>query len=88
MISTLMIVTRRKETVESAEQVGPRGQRGYAGFIDRLNARLLPYIGPPPLGPYDEAPVPAKPPACPLCGAAMSEHDIDRSGERTQLHCP
>ena len=86
-----MIVTRRKETVESAKQVGPldpRGQRGYAGFIDRLNARLLPYIGPPPLGPYDEAPVPAKPPACPLCGAPMSEHDIDRSGERTQLHCP
>jgi hypothetical protein len=83
-----MIVTRRKETVESADRAGPRGQRGYAGFIDRLNARLLPYIGPPPLGPYDEAPAPAKPPACPLCGAPMSEHDIDRSGERTQLHCP
>ena len=53
-----------------------------------MNARLLPWIGPPPLGPYDEEPVPAGPAACPLCGAPMSQHDIDRSGERTQLHCP
>lgn len=64
------------------------GSRGYAGFIERLNARLLPYIGPPPLGPYDEEPVAARPASCPLCGALMSEHDIDRSGERTQLYCP
>jgi len=64
------------------------GNPGYAGFIERLNARLLPYLGPPPLGPYNEEPAPARPAACPLCGAPMSEHDIDRSGERTQLHCP
>lgn len=63
------------------------GRGGYAGFIERLNARLLPYIGPPPLGPYDEAPAP-KPTACPLCGAPMAEHAVDRSGERTMLHCP
>lgn len=61
---------------------------GYAGFINRLNARLLPYIGPPPLGPYDDAPAPSRPPACPLCGVAMAEHEIDRSFERTQLRCP
>lgn len=67
---------------------GRTGSRGYAGFIERLNARLLPYIGPPPLGPYDEEPVAARPAACPLCGAPMSEHDIDRSFERTQLRCP
>ncbi|RXZ49310.1 hypothetical protein ESP57_10345 [Agromyces fucosus] len=77
-----MIVTRRKRDTP------PGAQRGYAGFIDRLNARLLPYIGPPPLGPYDEEPAPATPPACPLCGAPMSSHTIDRSFERTQLHCP
>jgi hypothetical protein len=64
------------------------GNRGYAGLIERLNARLLPYLGPPPLGPYNEEPALARPAACPLCGARMSEHDIDRSGERTQLHCP
>jgi hypothetical protein len=77
-----MIVTRRKR------ETPPGAQRGYAGFIDRLNAKLLPYIGPPPLGPYDEEPVPAAPPTCPLCGAPMSSHTIDRSFERTQLHCP
>jgi hypothetical protein len=64
------------------------GTRGFAGFIERLNARLLPYIGPPPLGPYDEEPAPTRPAACPLCDAPMSQHDIDRSGGRTQLHCP
>ncbi|MDQ2661555.1 MAG: hypothetical protein M3Y52_06770, partial [Actinomycetota bacterium] len=63
-------------------------RRGYAGFIDRLNARLLPYIGPPPLGPYDEEPAPSRAPECPLCGAAMSQHEINRSFERTQLRCP
>ena len=59
IVSILMIVTRRKRDVE------PGVQRGYAGFIDRLNARLLPYIGPPPLGPYDEEPAPVHPPDLP-----------------------
>ncbi|GLU87972.1 hypothetical protein Agsp01_02270 [Agromyces sp. NBRC 114283] len=77
-----MIVTRREHPA------GDSPRRGYAGLIDKLNAKLLPYIGPPPLGPYDEEPVAERPPACPLCGKPMSEHDIDRSGERTQLHCP
>ena len=66
----------------------PPARRGYAGLIDRLNARLLPWIGPPPLGPYDEAPVAEYAPACPLCGAPMAEHVVDRSAPRTQLHCP
>lgn len=62
---------------------------GLAGLFDRINRRLVPYIGPPPLGPYNETPpaVPA-PRLCPLCGVAMADHDIDRSGERTQLYCP
>ena len=58
---------------------------------DRLNGRLLPYIGPPPLGPYNEAPLPptaAK--SCPLCGRAMSTHEIERGEGRTatRMHCP
>ncbi|MCS5733993.1 hypothetical protein [Herbiconiux daphne] len=58
-------------------------------FIDRLNRRLLPWIGPPPLGPYDvEVPTPPAARVCPLCGRPMDEHEIDRSGERTQLYCP
>jgi hypothetical protein len=58
---------------------------------DRLNGALLPYIGPPPLGPYGEAPLPstaAKP--CPLCGEPMVAHEIERGEGRaaTRIHCP
>lgn len=57
---------------------------------DRLNRTLLPYIGPPPLGPYNETPLPpteAKP--CPMCGVAMSDHEIERRDNRpTKIHCP
>lgn len=77
-----MIMTAKETRAEASDR------RGYAGFIARLNARLLPYLGPPPLGPYDEAPRAASAPRCPICGAPMSKHDIDRSGLRTQLHCP
>ncbi|TFD95145.1 hypothetical protein E3T61_00460 [Cryobacterium lactosi] len=70
---------KRKPTIKEA-----------GGFTAWLNGRLLPFIGPPPLGPYDdEVPVQERPVArCPLCGEPMTEHDIDRSGERTQLRCP
>jgi hypothetical protein len=57
---------------------------------DRLNAALVPYLGPPALGPYNQEPVAdaaIKP--CPLCGAAMSEHSMDRGeGRPTYLRCP
>jgi hypothetical protein len=58
-------------------------------LYQRFNARLFPWLGPPPLGPYDQ-PEPEAPAgrACPLCGRLMSEHVIDRSGPRTQLYCP
>ena len=57
---------------------------------DRLNRRLLPYIGPPPLGPYGEEPLPStQAKACPLCGRAMADHDVERRPDRpTRLHCP
>ena len=59
------------------------------GFTNWLNNSLRPYIGPPPLGPYNEDPLPpATASACPLCGRLMSEHIVDRSGERTQLYGP
>jgi hypothetical protein len=57
-------------------------------FIDRLNQRLLPWLGPPPLGPYDDEPAQPAVRVCPLCGNPMDDHEIDRSGERTQLYCP
>lgn len=46
-------------------------------------------FGPPPVGPYDDAAVsPSSDAACPLCGAPMSEHVIDRWGHDTDLQCP
>lgn len=58
---------------------------------DRLNGMLMPYIGPPELGPYGQAPpAPTGPKPCPVCGAPMDEHEIERSGGNTptRLHCP
>ncbi|PJJ65512.1 hypothetical protein [Compostimonas suwonensis] len=67
----------------------PAGAKGFGGLVERMNRKLFPYLGPPPLGPYDEAPPqPSSERACPLCGQPMSLHEIDRSGERTQLYCP
>jgi hypothetical protein len=58
---------------------------------DRLNRMLMPYIGPPELGPYDQAPLaPTGPKPCPLCGEPMTAHEIERSGGNTatRIHCP
>ena len=68
-------------------------EHGLVGVIARLNRRLLPWIGPPPLGPYDtETPAELAQTrarsVCPICGALMSLHQIDRSGERTQMRHP
>ncbi|MGO4690231.1 hypothetical protein [Glaciibacter sp. 2TAF33] len=58
-----------------------------------VNRTLFPWIGPPPLGPYNVVPeedVKAAQAAsvCPICGELMSVHEIDRSGERTQIYHP
>ena len=71
----------------------PSDERGLVGVIARLNRRLLPWIGPPPLGPYDtvtptEVAESRARSVCPICGALMSLHEIDRSGERTQMRHP
>jgi hypothetical protein len=58
---------------------------------ERLNGALRPYIGPPPLGPYGEAPLPPTgPKPCPLCGAPMDEHTVERGEGRipSRLVCP
>jgi hypothetical protein len=58
---------------------------------DRINGALLPYIGPPELGPFGQAPLPPTgPKACPLCGNAMADHEIERGEGRTatRIHCP
>jgi len=68
----------------------PRG-KGLGGLAAWLNGRLFPILGPPPVGPSGSdllpaAPAPVRP--CPVCAQPMDQHDIDRTGERTQLHCP
>lgn len=59
-------------------------------WADKLNMLLVPYIGPPPLGPYGEEPLPpTRESACPMCGIAMAGHEIERrEGRPTKLHCP
>lgn len=59
-------------------------------WADRLNALLVPYIGPPPLGPYNEAPLPSTQAApCPMCGVPMAAHEVERrEGRPTKIHCP
>lgn len=59
---------------------------------DRLNRALYPYLGPAELGSPDEPPAPSsagRP--CPICGASMLEHVVERAGDwstATRLHCP
>ena len=85
MISTLMSMTREQDDA----YVPPNDFDSGRGFFNRLNRTLFPFLGPPPLGPYDQpAPVPARESACPLCGSAMSSHEKGISDGRTILHCP
>ena len=64
---------------------------GPGGFTAWLNGRLFPILGPPPVGLSGSDLLRAQPApvrVCPVCAQPMDQHDIDRSGERTQLHCP
>jgi hypothetical protein len=63
---------------------------GKAGFFNRLNRIVYTFAGPAHvgIGRAEEPFVPNADPLCPLCGQPMKAHAIDRSGERTRLHCP
>jgi hypothetical protein len=64
------------------------------GLADRLNRALYPHLGPAQLGSSDEPPpAPSAGRPCPLCGASMRDHVVERAGERdwttaSRLHCP
>ena len=78
-------MARRNEAKDEASRAG--------GLTKWVNKTLFPWIGPPPLGPYNiipEAEVAAAKAAstCPICGELMSIHEIDRTGERTQIYHP
>ncbi len=57
-----------------------------------LNRALFPYMGPAQLGPRADEPLPATIAAmpCPLCGAAMSAHTVERPGGNvaSRVRCP
>lgn len=64
------------------------GRRRHIGFIDWLNRKLLPVMGPPPMGPYETVVKQIGEAVCPVCGQPMSGHTIDRSTLETILNCP
>ena len=65
-----------------------RAGEKFVRFIDWLNHKLIPVIGPPDLGPYDAVLQKVGDALCPVCGTPMTEHSIDHSAANTVLHCP
>ncbi|SEC00216.1 hypothetical protein SAMN04489806_2342 [Paramicrobacterium humi] len=66
---------------------------GFWGFYELFNRGVRTFTGPAQVGAgYDEGPdVRPADPDCPMCGRAMSQHRIERSGGQytaTRLHCP
>lgn len=58
---------------------------------DWLNDKLRPYLGPPPLGPYDpESTEPESEKPCPICGYPINQHraEVDPETGHTYLHHP
>jgi len=66
--------------------------RDAGGLYAWVNTNLIRLAGPASVGPYEKTPPPTPAEraerACPLCGARMSEHEIDRSGPKPLMHCP
>nr|WP_314842615.1 hypothetical protein [uncultured Microbacterium sp.] len=62
------------------------------GLYSWINTNLIRLAGPASVGPYEKTPPPSAAEraerGCPLCGAAMSAHEIDRSGPKPLIHCP
>jgi hypothetical protein len=66
--------------------------REAGGLYAWVNTNLIRFAGPASVGPYEKTPPPSASEraerACPLCGAPMTQHEIDRSGPKTLVHCP
>lgn len=74
------------ETESSADD--EPGHDGFRGFIEWLDEKLYPALGPPPLGPYGPVVERVAVAVCPVCSRPMSEHMIQRSGGNAVLNCP
>jgi hypothetical protein len=69
------------------------GHTGRPPFASRaaewLDDKLIPVLGPPPLGPYGaDDPQPEAHTSCPICGEPLAQHRVERDGEHSYLHCP
>lgn len=66
--------------------------REAGGLYAWVNTNLIRFAGPASVGPYEKTPAPTAAEraerACPLCGAPMTAHEIDRSGPKPLIHCP
>lgn len=60
---------------------------GFRRPFDWLDRKLLPFIGPPPLGPWEENDT-QEVRVCPICGHEFSEHTLDSSTDNPILNCP
>ena len=69
--------------VDDARSV-PRAER----VAEWLDAKLLPVLGPPPLGPYGPEETRTEAAVCPLCGSRIDEHEVQRDEEHAFLLCP
>ena len=64
-------------------------QRRFWRASDWLDGKLMPALGPPPLGPYSDTPTQDPLDAtCPLCGSPMRDHEVEHDGHHSYLHCP
>ncbi|WP_420847429.1 hypothetical protein [Microbacterium azadirachtae] len=66
--------------------------RDAGGLYAWINTNLIRFAGPASVGPYEATPPPSDAEraqrGCPLCGAPMTAHEIDRSGPKPLMHCP
>ncbi|MDZ8172607.1 hypothetical protein [Microbacterium xanthum] len=63
--------------------------RAAGGWYAYVNARLIAVAGPASVGPYETTPEPPRHERpCPVCGAVMTDHRVDRSGPKPLLRCP
>jgi hypothetical protein len=58
---------------------------GLTQAVEWLDGKLVPVLGPAPLGPYDVEPPHST--ACPLCGQTLAGHDTEKSEGRIYLRC-
>lgn len=59
---------------------------GLTHAVEWLDDKLVPVLGPPPLGPFDGEEQHST--DCPLCGQPLSRHGTEKEDGDVFLHCP